>query len=177
MNVFIARQPIFDRKNKVYGYELLFRKNNNNYFVPMDDDAATAELIYNSFFVFGIDNLTDGTKAFINCSKGLIDSDFLEVLPKDKIVVEILEREKASRATMEACLRFRSLGYKLALDDFILDEDNLPLVGLTNIIKVDFPDVSCEQQAALINKYKNKVIFLAEKIETRDDYRKAVERL
>ena len=175
MNVFIARQPIFDRKNKVYGYELLFRKNNNNYFVPMDDDAATAELIYNSFFVFGIDNLTDGTKAFINCSKGLIDSDFLEVLPKDKIVVEILEREKASRATMEACLRFRSLGYKLALDDFILDEDNLPLVGLTNIIKVDFPDVSCEQQAALINKYKNKVIFLAEKIETRDDYRKAVE--
>jgi EAL and modified HD-GYP domain-containing signal transduction protein len=85
-------------------------------------------------------------------SKGLIDSDFLEALPKDKIVIEILEREKASQATMDACLRFRSLGYKLALDDFILDEDNLPLVGLTNIIKVDFPDVSFEQQAALIKK-------------------------
>jgi len=175
MNVFIARQPIFDRRNRIYGYELLFRQNNNNYFVPMDDDIATAELIYNSFLVFGIDNLTDGTKAFINCSKGLINSDFLEVLPKDKIVVEILERDKASRATMDACQRFQSLGYKLALDDFILDEDNLPLAGLTNIIKVDFPDVSFEQQAALIKKYKNKVIFLAEKIETREDYRKAVE--
>jgi c-di-GMP-related signal transduction protein len=175
MSLFIARQPIFNRKNEIYGYELLFRQNNNNYFVEMDDDVATTELLYNTFFIFGLDDLTDGTKAFINVSKGLIESDFLNLLPKDKIVIEVLEREKATQSTMDACARFQSLGYTLALDDFILDEDNLPLLSTANILKVEFSALSLVKQAALIKQYKNKVTFLAEKIETRDDYKKAVD--
>ncbi|UOO38116.1 HDOD domain-containing protein [Oscillospiraceae bacterium CM] len=174
MSIFIARQPIFDRQLNVYGYELLFRQNNNNYFIEMDDDIATAELIYNSFLVFGIDSLTDGAKAFINFSKGLVDSDFIELLPKDRIVVEVLERNKATQATKDACQRFKQLGYALALDDFSLDEDNIPLLDLVNILKVEFPSLSLSAQAALIQKYRGKVLFLAEKIETREEYQEAV---
>ena len=174
MNIFIARQPIFDRKNRIYGYELLFRQNSNNCFIPIHDDIATKELIYNAFLVFGLDNLTDGTQAFINCSKELLCADLLGLLPKEKVVIEVLERGKATPATKEACERFRTQGYKLALDDFVLDEDNLPLLGLTNILKIEFPSVKPETQAALIKKYQGKVLFLAEKIETREDYLKAL---
>lgn len=170
MDIFIARQPIFDRKHNIYGYELLFRQSNNNYFVEMDDDIATTQLLYNTFFVFGIDALTDGSKAFINVSKGLIDSDLLNLLPKDKIIIEVLERDKATQATFDACERFKALGYKLALDDFILDEDNTPLMSQADIIKIEFPSLSLDIQAALIKKHKNKITFLAEKIETREDY-------
>ena len=162
-DVFIARQPIFDRRNRIYGYELLFRQSSNNYFIPVNDDITTAELIYNSFFIFGIDNLTDGTRAFINCSKKLICGDSLKALPKEKIVIEILEREKATQETMDACEKFRALGYKLALDDFTNDENNAPLLGLTHILKINFPFLSLVKQAALIKKYRNKAIFLAEK--------------
>jgi c-di-GMP-related signal transduction protein len=173
MDIFIARQPIFDRKNKIFGYELLFRQTSNNYFIEMDDDAATSELIYNSFTVFGIDDLIDGTKAFINCSKSIIESDFLKLLPKDKIILEILEREKATQATMDACEKFKALGYKLALDDFVPAADNLPLLNYADILKIEFTSVSLDTQMSLIKKYKNKVKFLAEKLETREDYEKA----
>jgi len=175
MDVHIGRQPIFDRNNAIFGYELLFRQSSANHFVPMDDDLATAELIYNSFLVFGIDNLTDGAMAFINFSKSLVQSDFINLLPSDRIVVEILEREKATQATIDACQKFRSKGYILAVDDFVLDQDNLPLLDIIDIVKVEFGSVSLENQSALIRKYRNKARFLAEKIETREQYASAIE--
>jgi EAL and modified HD-GYP domain-containing signal transduction protein len=135
MNLYIARQPIFDRNRKVFGYELLFRQGENNCFAGIDDDIATAEVIYNSFLVFGIDNITDNTRAFINCSKEMIKSDFLCMLPKDKVVLEILERGEATPATLEACTRLKGLGYALALDDFVPGSDTLPLLEIADIVK------------------------------------------
>jgi c-di-GMP-related signal transduction protein len=174
MNVYIARQPIFDRQSAVFGYELLFRQSSVNRFIEIDDDVATAELIYNSFLIFGIENLIDGTMAFINFPKSLVESDFIQLLPKSRIVVEILEREKATQQTVDACIKFKKMGYILAIDDFVLDEDNQPLLDLVDIIKVEFPSVSLEGQAALIDRYRDKVKFLAEKIETREEYASAV---
>jgi c-di-GMP-related signal transduction protein len=175
MDVYIARQPIFNRNNAVIGYELLFRQSSLNRFVEIDDDIATAELIYNSFLVFGIDNLTDGTVAFINFSKRLVESDFVKLLPKRRIVVEILEREKATQATFDACIKFREMGYTLAIDDFILDKNNQELLDLVDIVKVEFPSLNLEKQKSLIQKYKNKIKFLAEKIETREEHATAIE--
>jgi EAL and modified HD-GYP domain-containing signal transduction protein len=174
MNVYIARQPIFDPQSAIFGYELLFRQSNVNQFIEMDDDVATAELIYNSFLVFGIDNITDGSMAFINFSKGLVASDFIEMLPKDRIVVEILERDKASQTTIDACIKLKNMGYVLAVDDFILDDDNQPLLDLVDIVKVEFPAVSLADKSTLIGKYRNNLRFLAEKIETREEYASAV---
>ena len=175
MDVYIARQPIFDRNMNIYGYELLYRQSEKNSFVGIDDDQATAELIYNSFLVIGLNDLTEGTKAFINFSKELLESDVPLLLPKENIIIEILEREEATRSTVDACERMRSLGYSLALDDFILDDNNLPLLDMADIVKVEFPSLALHLQRDLIKRYKTKVKFLAEKIETREEYQQAVE--
>lgn len=175
MDVYIARQPIFSRNMRIYGYELLYRKSSVNSFDGVDDDLATTEVLYNSFLVVGLDNLTNGAKAFINFSKNLIDSEIPLLLPKDKVIVEILEREQATQATVEACARIRDLGYQIALDDFVLNEANLPLLGYADIIKIEYPRWSLKKQIALLKHYKGKIKFLAEKIETREDFRKANE--
>ena len=177
MDVYIARQPIFDRYMNIYGYELLYRQSDKNYFIEIDDDKATTELIYNSFLVVGLDDLTDGTKAFINFSKDLINSQMPYLLPKDRVVFEILERNEATQATIETCEKMRSLGYELALDDFVMDDSFLPLIDKVDIIKVEYPSVSLDDQRCLIQKLRStsKVKFLAEKIETREDYQCAIE--
>jgi len=177
MDVYIARQPIFDSHMNIFGYELLYRRNNENYFIEMDDDQATSELIINSFLIFGLDDLTDGKKALINFSKDMINSEIPYLLPKENVIFEILEREETTQATVEACEKLRALGYRLALDDFVIDDSFLPLVEKVDIIKVEYPSVSYEDQKAFINKYrrKSKMKFLAEKIETREDYQRAVE--
>ena len=66
MDVYIARQPIFDRKLAVFGYELLYRRSMNNFYEGVDGNQATRDLIYNAFFVMQIDDLTEGKVGFIN---------------------------------------------------------------------------------------------------------------
>ncbi|HWQ71732.1 MAG TPA: HDOD domain-containing protein [Desulfitobacteriaceae bacterium] len=175
MDAFLARQPIFDKGMKIYGYELLYRQSEDNFFSGINDDQATAELIYNTFLVMGLQDLTDGTNAFINFSKELIDSDVPFLLPKQNIVVEVLEREKVTPATVNACKRIKAMGYRLALDDFILDQNNASLIEMADIIKVEFPAVSSYEQSSLIQRYGTTVNFLAEKIETREEYKQAAE--
>lgn len=176
MDVFLARQPIFAKNMKIYGYELLYRQSStDNFFCGIDDDQATAELIYNTFLVMGLQDLTDGTNAFINFSKELIESEVPFILPKQNIVVEVLERKEVTPATINACKRIKSMGYKLALDDFIFSQNNLPLIELADIIKIEFPAVSKSEQHSLIQRYGSKVKFLAEKIETREEYKQAAE--
>ncbi|MGW8264537.1 hypothetical protein ACWHAR_31820, partial [Bacillus sp. LR--39] len=41
MRVFVARQPIFNRKEQVVAYELLYRESEKNFFSGIDGDQAT----------------------------------------------------------------------------------------------------------------------------------------
>lgn len=170
MDVYVARQPIFDRKLAIFGYELLYRKSMNNYYEGTDANVATAELINNVFLTMDTHALTGGGKAFINFTKeGLIEK-LPMILPSKAIVVEILETVKIDRDVIEACKNLRQKNYTIALDDFVFHEEYLPLIELAQIIKIEFPAVSLEEQKQLIQKYKGKVKFLAEKVETREEY-------
>ncbi|MEL7655924.1 MAG: HDOD domain-containing protein [Bacillota bacterium] len=177
MDIYIARQPIFNRDMSLFGYELLHRRNSDNYYVDGDNNEATAALVRNSFLVLDFDNLTDGTKGFINFTQDLLEAEIPQILPKEKVVVEVLETVAATDVIINACKKLKAEGYILALDDLIFDrtdEDYTPLIELADIIKVEFPTTNKLDQIKLITKYKNRVKFLAEKVETREEYREAV---
>ncbi|MDF2613692.1 MAG: diguanylate phosphodiesterase [Clostridia bacterium] len=174
MDVYVARQPIFDRKTDVYGYELLYRRSLNNFYEGLDDNQATAEIINNAFLVMQLSELTSGTKAFINFSEELLENEIPCLLPKEAIVVEILERVEVTPKVISVCKKLKQQGYILALDDFIFNETYLPLIEIADIIKIEFPVLSYVEQYQLIERYKGKVKFLAEKIETREEYEAAL---
>lgn len=174
MEVFIARQPIFNREMEVYGYELLYRNNDReNVFAGIEDDQATAELIYNSFLVVGLKKLTDGKKAFINFSKELVDSNVATLLPNQDIVVEVLERDRVTESTEAACMYLHDNGYIVALDDVCDETEILSLLQYANIVKIEFNIMPKTEQLHLMKKYKGHLRFLAEKIETREQFQTA----
>lgn len=178
MDVYIARQPIFNRKMKVYGYELLYRKSLNNYFEGGDDDQATTALINNSFLVFGFQELTGQTKGFINFSQNLILNELAYLLPKDQVVIEILERVEPNEKIIEACKKLKEKGYILALDDFVLEQytkEYLPLIEIADIIKVEFPAIKGDGIQKIIDRFGQKITFLAEKVETREEHQRAMD--
>lgn len=178
MDVYIARQPIFNRKMKVYGYELLYRQSLNNYFEGADDDQATTALINNSFMVFGFQELTDETKGFINFSQNLILNELAYLLPKDQVVIEILERVEPNEKIITACKKLKEKGYLLALDDFVLEQytkEYLPLIEMADIIKVEFPAIKGDGIQKIIDQFGKKTIFLAEKVETREEHQRAMD--
>ena len=177
MDVHVARQPIFDRKKKVYGYELLFRLGLENKFTEVDGDLATSIVITNSFLVIGMEKLTRGKKAFINFTGNLLLDETATILPKDFLVVEILENIDPSSEIISACRKLKDSGYALALDDFIFEPKFTPLIMLADIIKVDFTLSDEEEIRSLIDKFgKQKGIqFLAEKVETPEQFQVALD--
>ncbi len=162
----------------VFGYELLHRRNSDNYYESEDQNGATAELVKNSFLVLDFDNLTDGTRGFINFTQDLLEAEIPRILPKEKVVVEILETVAATDIIIEVCRKLKKEGYILALDDLIFDRcdsDYTPLIELADIIKIEFPATDKKKQRELIKKHKNKVTFLAEKVETREEFKEAAD--
>lgn len=90
-NLFIARQPIYNRTQAVMGYELLYRNDNINRANITDTDQATCEIILNSFKHIGIDNIAGSALAFINLPREFIVNNTLTPMFKEKVVLEILE--------------------------------------------------------------------------------------
>lgn len=173
MEIYVGRQPIFNRNMDIYGYELLYRRSMNNFYEGEDDTKSTAELIDNAFLSMQFEELTNGTRAFINFSKEMLESEIPFLLPKEAIVVEVLERVEITDRVIEVCRKLHEAGYIIALDDFVYEPAFLPLVEFADIIKIEFSTINDEKQQWLMKEFKYKKIFLAEKVETREDYQKA----
>ncbi len=173
MEVYVARQPIFDKGMGIVGYELLYRRSMNNFFEGVDDNQATADLINSAFLVMEFNELTSGTRAFINFSTEMLIREIPLLLPKGSIVVEIVERVEVSPEVIKACQKLKAEGYMIALDDFTFEESGIPLLELADIVKVEFTVVGFEKQRRFLRKYGKRVKFLAEKVETREEYQLA----
>lgn len=175
MEVFVARQPIFDRFRQVYGYELLFRSGLQNAFQASDSDRASVKVIADSFLRFGIQRMTGGKRAFINFTRDTLVKGYATLLPKELIVVEILEDVEQDVEVFDACRELKRLGYTIALDDFVCEDWSNPLVHFADIIKVDFRATSARLRAELPPLITSRKIRpLAEKIETRGEFDEAV---
>lgn len=173
VEVYVARQPIFDKGMDIVGYELLYRRSMNNFFEGVDDNQATADLINSAFLVMQFNELTSGTRAFINFSAEMLIKEIPLLLPKGYIVVEILEKVEATAEVLKACEKLKAEGYMIALDDFTFRESSMPLIELADIVKVEFSAVDAQTQRRNIQKYGSRVKFLAEKVETREEYQMA----
>lgn len=177
MEVFVARQPIFNKKEEVVAYELLYRNNEENSFPNVDGDQATADVIINSFLNIGIDQLSNGKPCFINFTEKLLKLRLPTYFRPRDIVVEILETVEPDEELIEICKELKELGYLIALDDIVINEENpysCLLFQYVDIFKVDFLQTSKEtrQKIEAIGKKLN-VKMVAEKVETREAYEEA----
>ena len=174
--VFVARQPIHDRNMNIFGYELLFREGLDNYYSGINGDYASSKTLTNSFLVVGMGALTKGKRGFVNFTRNLIVNGIAELFPKELIAVEILEDVNPDEDVIDACKKLRSLGYRIVLDDFRYSAAMEPIIRLSDIIKVDILATPLSEQKELISRTTSKRIkFLAEKVETLEQYRQAID--
>jgi c-di-GMP-related signal transduction protein len=167
---YIARQPILNREQNTHAYELLFRSGPDNFFHSDDPDAATRDTIDFSL-LFGSTALTGGRPAFINCTRNVLLSDVITLMPRDRVVIEVLEDVIADEETLAACDRLRRSGYFIALDDFVPTPNTMRLLPFADMVKVDFLATNAARQAAIASDMRRRGIkLLAEKVETREHF-------
>lgn len=167
---FLGRQPIFDQRLRVMGYELLYRSSDIHGAAVLDGDQATSQVILNSVVEMGLARLVGRHHAFVNLTRNFVlNHDMLP--PADgRMVVEILEDITVDEELLAAVRQLRSRGYLVALDDFVYHPHLQPLVALADIIKIDILALADEALQRHVEVLRNgRVKLLAEKIETKDD--------
>jgi c-di-GMP-related signal transduction protein len=169
---FIARQPIFDAKLKLFAYELLFRAGPENIFTPRKE--ASSSMMVDATMLFELPALVGSAKAFLNLDEASLLRGAARLLPRDRVVVEILETVSTSPEVISACKALCEAGYVLALDDFIGHAKWEPLFPLVKFLKVDFRSADCDARRAISHQFRGRGIqLLAEKVETQADVEEA----
>jgi EAL and modified HD-GYP domain-containing signal transduction protein len=176
-NVFIARQPILDREESLFAYELLFRKKQADANASVINDVeATAQVLDNALNNVGIAKLVGNHLAFINCSYEFLTSEILYMLDSKTFVLEILETVEIDEKIIEAVKDFHGMGYKIAIDDFVPTQEKLdrlsPLLPYLSFVKLEFPALDNANIKKTVKIFHEKDIkVLAEKIETQENFR------
>ena len=169
LDIFVARQPIFDRDDRLVAYELLYRGN------PLDTAATGATSTWMSTETItrtllgmgGVERVTGGKQAFVNIDRTVLLDGSAAVLDPSRVVIEILETVACDDDTHAACKDLVDRGYTLALDDFVYSPSYDPLLELAKIVKVDVLDRPVAELAEVMARLRPfRVRCLAERVET-----------
>lgn len=164
---FLARQPILNRDQSLVAYELLFRSAAVGDANVTDDLAATAAVMAHASEL-GLENVIGSALGFVNVDATVLMSDFVNFLPLDKVVFEILETVKVTPQLIQRVSELVDAGFVFALDDVIADSDDVQkLMPLIKIIKIDVMDMPASTLLRLSTQFKQAgKVLLAEKVET-----------
>lgn len=168
----MARQPIFDAEEKLVAYELLARRGALDTDEKQDD--ATSDIIEQIANLGGLGPITDNRPAFINLTREALLSEQYTVLPKGRVVYELLEHVAPDREVVRACKKLCAKGYRLALDDVVGLDAVRPLLEMAHLVKVDFALSDEDEQERMVHELTPlRKTLLAEKIETRAQFERA----
>jgi EAL and modified HD-GYP domain-containing signal transduction protein len=175
MHRFIARQPILDRSERVYGYELRFRPGEDDIWPALS--GASAEGVGSSvspaFAEF--EQIIDGTRGFIKYPHQALMEGRVAVLPRDQVIMQISAAREPDAEVIKACRELKEAGFTLALEDFPTSGES-PLVEVADIIKLDVTASADRAQWLLIRKYRPKgTVFIADKVDSRAQFQAAVQ--
>ena len=171
--IFLGRQPILDVNRKIVAYELLFRSEDSLSAHVVDDLQATSTVIVNTLSQFGLEHVLGGHDAFINVSASLLMSDTIELLPPNRIILEILEDVPISPQILARCQALKQKGFRLCLGDLTNRSGYAPLLPLIDIIKIDPSIIPAEQLPRLLTQIRQRTqaILVAEKVEEESQFK------
>lgn len=179
MEIFLGRQPIFNANKEVIAYELLYRSKNVDKFPEINAETATVKVLVNALLLFGAEKVMKDKPIFVNFTENLLFSSIFDWLEPSQIVIEILESVPLTEHLVKRVKTLHEKGFKIALDDFVLNERVSvydELFRYTDYIKVDFLLSSVEERRQIedivLTRFPT-IQLLAEKVETYDDFHMA----
>lgn len=176
-NVYLGRQPILNSSGWIVAYELLFRSSAINAAIVDDNTRATSHVVASMIGHFGIETVLGGHAGYINVNREVLLGELITVLPAHRFVLEVLESVEIDDVLRARCATLREAGFRIALDDVgSADTPNMRDLSAVDIVKVDFGIVDRSELQSIVALIRRRGrVPLAEKVETADDYRLALE--
>ncbi|MBL0167334.1 MAG: EAL domain-containing protein [Propionivibrio sp.] len=172
--IFLGRQPILGREQNLFAYKLLFRDGlaSGKHTGLPDPTQATATVIANAFTELATSDALGPYRGFIKVDHELLFSDLIEVLPPQRVGLEISESSIPTEEVVARCRQLHDKGFIMAIDDRVqIDAAYRPLLEWADIIKLDIIKRDGERLRELVAQLK---LFgkqlLAEKVETVEQF-------
>lgn len=166
----IGRQPILNGQEEITAFELLFRSSESVSSARFESPIrASSQVIVTTLSAIGIETLLGRQHGFVNVDADLLMSDVIELIPPERVGLELLESIEFTPEVVKRCRALKSRGYRLVLDDHEHNPSFEPLYdGLVEIVKIDLVKTSLNRLPAMVERLRrHPVKLLAEKVETR----------
>lgn len=175
-DLYLGRQPILDRRENLVAFELLFRSSRVNGAQIQDDLVATATVINHAFSELGVETVLGHYTGYINLSAGLLLSDVIELLPKERVVLELLEHVEVNDTLITRLRELRQMGFRLALDDYLGNEEQYEeVLELVDVVKVDVQGIEESALESVTKRLRRwPVRLLAEKVDTKEQVERCI---
>ena len=169
---YLGRQPVLDRQQALFGYELLFRGTAVGPAEFGSGLSATAAVIAHTAQL-GLDKVIGDAIAFLNVDADVLGSDIFAFLPRDRVILELVGTVQATDAVIARITELSTHGFRFCAAGIAADTPNvqrlLPLVGFVKLDLHDMPQATLERLAPLWRAAGKALI--AEKVETREEYK------
>ncbi|MQA41126.1 EAL and HDOD domain-containing protein [Rugamonas aquatica] len=173
---YLGRQPILDRNQTLFGYELLFRNAPVGPANVTNELAATAAVIAHASQL-GMEKTIGDALGFVNVDADVIMTDIFPFLPREKVVLEIAETLPLTPALLARMTELVGHGFRFALDDVTGDTANVAaLLPLVDYIKMDMRNLPLSTLMKLAPRFRQEQKKLvAEKVETREEFKNCLD--
>ncbi len=141
--IYLGRQPILDNTSNIVGFEILVRSKDRGQTSIKDITQSSAGAIVNTLSDFGLGEVVGKRhKAFFNVNAEILMSDMIELLPKEQVVIELLESIDIESTLLQRCKSLKEMGFSLALCGSESISAPLPLLESIDIVKVNIEGAS-----------------------------------
>ncbi len=168
----IARQAILDGDRAVFGYELFDRS------IPANAHTAASDaaLLFNVLSHADTEALLERKTIFINCTHQTLAGGHLELIPPDRVILEIPPLPAPIAEEIETHLQtltdIRNRGFRLAFKYTVLTKAYASWLPLASFIKIDLSQLNAGAVASVIKlaQENSGAQLIAEKVETAEQY-------
>jgi len=176
VEVFVARQPIYNSAMAVTAYELLYRHSPRAQKAEITDPKlATLRVISNAALEIGVERLAGGLPIHINYPEELLTTVPELPLRPELAVIEILEHVPAKPAVIEGIKTLRARGHRIALDDYSPRTSDPKLLELADLAKIEISRIPAQDLPGLVKDLKDrKLTLIAEQVETLEQFEQCI---
>ncbi|WP_312514728.1 EAL domain-containing protein [Massilia sp.] len=170
-NFYLARQPILDRNQALFGYELLFRGSANGS-APVDSGVAASAGVLHHASQLGLPRAIGDATAFLNIDRDGLMSDIFAFLPRERMVLELVRSVEPDDAVIERMRVLSGHGFRFAVEASNHGPELSRLLPVIDFVKMDLralPIVTLLSLAPRLRTTGKRLV--AEKVENHTEYR------
>lgn len=171
-----ARQAILNVNHSVFGFELYDRSLQGS----APTAASDAALLFNVLSHAECEVLMERKLIFINCTHDTLASGHLELVPPDRVILEIpplcCPEPDEIETHLLALEDIKRRGFRLAFDQSVLSEPHRSWLPLASFIKIDLSEATEDDLASLVQTTRENpnAQLIAEKVETEAQFATAL---